>query len=93
MIDVYDHLKILCASLRTGPGRRRHDRGVTSDSLAAAFSNMYAAEELVVMKSCDAPRDESDLESLADVGFVDPYFMDLAEGIDQVRFVNLQKYK
>ncbi len=66
---------------------------VTSDSLAAAFSDMYAAEELVVMKSSNAPNDESNLESLADVGFVDPYFADLAEAIDQVRFVNLQTYK
>ncbi|MEI7460487.1 MAG: hypothetical protein WCK15_13835 [Pirellula sp.] len=66
---------------------------VTSDSLAAAFSNMVAAEELVVMKSCDAPSDGSDLESLADLGFVDPFFPGLAEDIDQVRFVNLQKYK
>ena len=60
---------------------------VTSDSLAAAFSNM------VVMKSCDAPSDGSDLESLADFGFVDPFFPGLAEGIDQVRFVNLQMYE
>ena len=66
---------------------------VTSDSLAAAFSNMVAAEELVVMKSCDAPSDGSDLESLADFGFVDPFFPGLAEGIDQVRFVNLQMYE
>jgi aspartokinase-like uncharacterized kinase len=66
---------------------------VTSDSLAAALSKMVAAEELVVMKSCDAPNDGSDLESLADLGFVDPFFPGLAEDIDQVRFVNLQKYK
>lgn len=66
---------------------------VTSDSLAAAFCNMVAAEELVVMKSCDAPNDGSDLESLADFGFVDPLFAGLAEDIDQVRFVNLHKYE
>ena len=66
---------------------------VTSDSIAAAFCEMYAAEEFVVMKSSDALRDESDFESLADVGFVDPHFSDLAENIDQVRFVNLQTYK
>ena len=66
---------------------------VTSDSLAAAFSKMVAAEELVVMKSCDAPNDGSDLESLADFGFVDPLFAGLAEDIAQVRFVNLQKYE
>ena len=66
---------------------------VTSDSLAAAFCNMVAAEELVVMKSCDAPNDGSDLESRADFGFVDPFFPGLAEDIDQVRFVNLQKFE
>ena len=66
---------------------------VTSDSLAAAFSQMYAAEELVVMKSSDAPGDNLDLELLADAGFVDPYFADLAEDIDQVRFVNLRAFK
>jgi len=66
---------------------------VTSDSLAAAFSKIVAAEELVVMKSCDAPNDGSDLESLAQCGFVDPLFPGVAEDIDQVRFVNLQKYE
>ena len=30
---------------------------------------------------------------IADVGFVDPYFADLAEDIYQVRFVNLQAFK
>ncbi len=66
---------------------------VTSDSLAAAFSNMYAAEELVVMKSCDPSHRTSDLESLADFGFVDPHFADLAEDIAEVRFVNLKSYR
>ena len=66
---------------------------VTSDSIAAAFCEMYAAEELVVMKSSDPPGDESDFASLAAMGFVDPHFADLAENIDEVQFVNLQTYK
>ncbi len=64
---------------------------VTSDAIAAAFCDMYAAEELVVMKSCDPPGDEQDFGQLAAMGFIDPYFADLAEDIPKVRFVNLQK--
>lgn len=66
---------------------------VTSEALAAAFSDMYAAEELVVMKSSDAPGDETDLDLLDSMGFVDPYFADLAAEIEQVRFVNLQTFE
>ncbi len=63
---------------------------VTSDSLAAAFGDMYAAEELVVMKSTDVPVDAT-LEALADAGFVDPYFPELVDE-ENVRFVNLKTY-
>jgi len=62
---------------------------VTSDSLAAAFCQMYAAEELVVMKSSDG----SNPGLPAGLRLVDPYFADLAEDIDQVRFVNLRAFK
>ncbi|MEZ6138547.1 MAG: hypothetical protein R3C53_26995 [Pirellulaceae bacterium] len=64
---------------------------VTSDTLAAAFGILYAAEELVVMKSADPPCYDK-LEDLAEVGFVDPCFAEIAEGIGQVRFVNLRAY-
>lgn len=66
---------------------------VTSDSLAAAFGEMYAAEELVVMKSCDPPFGEADLTALADSGFVDKHFPLLVDDNVQVRFVNLPEYK
>jgi aspartokinase-like uncharacterized kinase len=64
---------------------------VTSDTLAAAFGEMYAAKELVVMKSSDPPSYD-ELQDLADAGFVDPHFPDIAEDIEQVRFVNLRTY-
>ncbi|MCA9008940.1 MAG: hypothetical protein KDB01_04290 [Planctomycetaceae bacterium] len=62
---------------------------VTSDALAAAFSQMYAAEEMVVMKSIDPPGDSRNHRELADRGFIDRHFPDLAEEIERVRFVNL----
>lgn len=63
---------------------------VTSDALAAAFARIHAAEELVLMKSCDAPGDDSQWDQLAAAGFVDPYFAGLAKTIRRVRFVNLR---
>ncbi len=65
---------------------------VTSDALAAAFARINAAEELVLMKSCDAPGDDSQLERLAAAGFVDPYFGGLAKTIERVSFVNLRSF-
>ena len=63
---------------------------VTSDTLAAAFSRLHAAEELVVMKSVDPPGDALQLRELARLGFVDRHFPDFAAGIETVRFVNLR---
>lgn len=65
---------------------------VTSDSLAAAFCQMYAADELVMMKSSNPASGVEDSLRLADTGFVDPHFEDLAEEIEKVRFVNLRTY-
>ncbi len=64
---------------------------VTSDSLAAALSQMYGAEEVVMMKSTDVPSGYQELAELADAGIVDPYFPDLASE-SKVRFVNLRTY-
>ena len=63
---------------------------VTSDALAAAFSWMYDAEELVVIKSMDPPGDALKLRELANLGFVDRHFPELARKIARVRFVNLR---
>ena len=64
---------------------------VTSDTLAAAFSLMISAEELVVMKSLDVPNNLS-IYDVAKRGIVDPVFTKFAERIGRVRFVNLRKY-
>jgi aspartokinase-like uncharacterized kinase len=64
---------------------------VTSDSLAAALSQMYEAEEVVMMKSTDVPSGYQKLAELADAGIVDRYFPDLASE-SKVRFVNLRTF-
>ncbi|TWU45907.1 Amino acid kinase family protein [Novipirellula aureliae] len=63
---------------------------VTSDTLAAAFSQMFAAEELIVMKSADVPIG-FELNDLAEIGLVDPHFADLAKET-KIRFVNLRTF-
>ncbi len=63
---------------------------VTSDALAAAFAIMHGAQELVMMKSCDASGEGGQLESLVRAGVVDPHFAELAKSINHTHFVNLR---
>lgn len=61
---------------------------VTSDSIAARLTHVLGARELVLLKSCPAPPDESPA-ALAKVGLVDEYFSRAAQGL-KVRWVDLR---
>ncbi len=61
---------------------------VTSDSIAASMAVRFGADELVLLKSCDANR--RDPVALAAEGLVDSYFPHVASRIFW-RFVNLRR--
>ncbi len=61
---------------------------VTSDSIAARLAKELRADELVLLKSQDAPCQDS--QRLSDVGYVDPRFPHVACGIPRIRYVNLR---
>ncbi len=63
---------------------------ITSDSIAAAFAQTHAADELVVMKSADYPEDDSRVNQVVTAGFVDRYFDELSASVARVRFINLR---
>ena len=71
-----------------------HTWDVTSDSIAAWVAYALAADELVLLKSDDPPRNASgqpSLDSLATTGYVDRYFPTaLASFAGTVRMVNLR---
>jgi aspartokinase-like uncharacterized kinase len=61
---------------------------VTSDSIAARLAEVLAADELVLMKSREAPR--SNLEEAANEGLVDAYFPQAAARLPGLRWVYLR---
>lgn len=61
---------------------------VTSDSIAAQFALALDAAEVVLVKSADPPQPVT-LQNLAEHGFVDAYFSQLAQRVP-VRCVNLR---
>lgn len=60
---------------------------VTSDSVAARLATVSGADELVLLKSADAPA--TDVPTLRAMGYVDDAFPRLAAETSAVRFVNL----
>ena len=62
---------------------------VSSDSIAARVAEVLAAEELVLGKSTSISAG-SDWQQLADEGFVDQYFSEIATRLPVVRWVNLR---
>jgi aspartokinase-like uncharacterized kinase len=78
--------------LETQPDALPHSWDVTSDSIAAAVARAWRAEELVLLKSRDFPEIAPDdvLPGLISAGAVDPYFARAAEGIEQLRWINLR---
>ncbi|MFT7641440.1 MAG: aspartokinase-like uncharacterized kinase [Pirellulaceae bacterium] len=64
-----------------------HGWHVTTDSIAARFAQLLQGE-LVLLKSSDRPT--SSFSDLADLGYVDGHFPEIASQISQVEFVNLR---
>lgn len=60
----------------------------TSDSIAARLAHASGARELVLLKSCSPPAGE--LQRLAELGYVDRSFPQLAATLPQVRYVDLR---
>lgn len=67
-----------------------HDWTVTSDSIAARLAELLPADELVLLKSADAPT--SSLPELVKAGYVDHHFPTASAAIHELRFVNLRYY-
>jgi aspartokinase-like uncharacterized kinase len=65
-----------------------HDWSVTSDSIAAWLAELLRADELVLLKSADAPF--GSFQELAAAGYVDAFFPEAAKRLAAVRFVNLR---
>ena len=86
---VFDAREFLYEHERRLPERiLPHNWSVTSDSIAARLSYSVAADELVLLKSCDPPA--VSLTELADAGFVDSHFAIVDWGRSPLRFVNLR---
>jgi aspartokinase-like uncharacterized kinase len=67
--------------------RLPHTWRVTSDSIAACIAQVTNADELVLLKSCQAAQ-EADWQALASAGVVDEWFPEVAAGVPIVRLVN-----
>ncbi|KAA5544304.1 protein kinase [Roseiconus nitratireducens] len=59
----------------------------TTDAIAGWLAVLLGADELVLLKSCDADSDRP-LRGLADAGIVDTALPDLADRLGRVRLVN-----
>jgi aspartokinase-like uncharacterized kinase len=66
-----------------------HAWSVTSDSIAARLADALGAQELVLLKSIDAPA-RVDAASAAAAGLVDDFFPTAAKTLPAVRWVNLR---
>jgi aspartokinase-like uncharacterized kinase len=66
-----------------------HHWNATSDSIAAWVASRWMADELVLLKSTDAPT-TIDVEEAAHLGLIDPLFPELAAGLPQVHWCNLR---
>jgi aspartokinase-like uncharacterized kinase len=67
-----------------GVGALPESWDVTSDSIAARAAELFATDELVLLKS----KLPDDVRNLGD--YVDPYFAEASRPIPQIRFVNLR---
>lgn len=64
------------------------DWTVSSDSIAARLAEVLSADELILLKSSDLPT--GDLRSLAEQGYVDPFFPAFANCRFRRHFINLR---
>ncbi len=76
----------------TLPGKKLPaDWSVTSDSIAARIAITLSADELVLLKSASLPNAANcDIQEMSNAGYVDGFFVELANSINRVRFVNLR---
>ena len=66
-----------------------HHWDVTSDSLAAWAARSWPAAELVLLKSISLPQPLT-LQEAAHAGYVDPYFPQVASGLQKISWCNLR---
>lgn len=64
------------------------DWTVSSDSIAARLAEVLPADELVLLKSADAPA--AAIQDLANIGYVDELFPAFSKSGFQIRFINLR---
>lgn len=87
---VFDPRDFLREYEATCPGRSLpHTWDVTTDSIAARLTEVLNADELVLLKSAEAPAIAS-LADLAASGFVDRHFPFAAANLRSVRLTNLR---
>lgn len=65
-----------------------HSWSVTTDSIAARLAEVLRADELVLVKSTDAP--QISLTDLAAAGYIDAHFPTAATALKAVRIINLK---
>jgi aspartokinase-like uncharacterized kinase len=86
---IFDPREFLVDQESLLPGRcLPHDWTATSDSIGARIAISLPADELVLLKSCDAPA--ATHTGLAAAGYVDHYFPTAAAELPPPRFVNLR---
>ncbi|HEY2413047.1 MAG TPA: hypothetical protein VGI40_12430 [Pirellulaceae bacterium] len=87
---VFDAIKFLREQEFRLPGHALpHDWSVTSDSIAARLAEVFAADELVLLKSADSPSETTAV--LVNAGFVDRHFPSFDRCCFRRRFVNLRQ--
>lgn len=87
---VFDpRLFLRIAELELPGPRLPHTWDATTDSIAARLASCLAADELVLVKSCDPPA--LDVASLCEAGYVDPFFVVACRNVRQVACVNLRR--
>lgn len=79
------------------PLRLPHSWETSSDSLAAVLAHVTAADELVLLKSCDldvaAESPDANWSELADRGIIDRAFPSCVPGLPRVRCINFRQWK
>jgi 5-(aminomethyl)-3-furanmethanol phosphate kinase len=88
---IFDPREFLTDHEAALPGRAlSHTWSVTTDSIAARLAQVLEADELILLKSANAPHAAS-LGDLAASGFVDSHFPLATSSLRSVRLVNLRE--
>lgn len=90
ILDASAALSRLAASATTPP----ESWDVTSDSLAAWFATQLQAQELLLLKSTDAPtaclNSANPAQALSDAGLIDPAFPQFVSGLRRLLWCNFR---